>query len=144
MKEMMLTHLNGRGTGAQLGIWDEIGGLYVSLTGQKGKVLDYDTETHFPLDLEAIGKVIQVLRGETESIEDGKGLFARSDNGHTVLRLRHRIEPVPGYEFEMLSTMGEGKDEMERRLHFIATPAEAIAIQFALEGYLAHLLVVEH
>lgn len=47
-----------------------------------------------------LAKMLQVFRGECESLEDGKGIFHRTMRGTTRINLRHHIEPVPGYIFD--------------------------------------------
>lgn len=116
--------------------------LYVQLSGTvKGICSD------IPLDPDGIAKVIQVLRGERESIDDGKGIFGKDIDENKVFRLRHKIDPVPCFVFTIVTVDADTKKDIKGEwdsLSFTATPSEALALQFALQGFLASLLVTEY
>jgi hypothetical protein len=77
-------------------------------------------------------KMLQVLRGEHESIEEGKGLYHRSAGGCTKITLRHLLEPVSGYAFEVhrLSEAPEG----ENRMAILLSSWEALGLSEAIAG----------
>lgn len=81
-----------------------------------------------------ICKIIQVLRGECESIDDGKGLFHRSMEGATKVVLRHIVMPVNAYSFEVFHRGVDGRDT---DAHIMLTTAEAIGLCCALENSMA-------
>lgn len=62
---------------------------------------DWDNRIAVRLFVDDICKVLQVFRGETESIEDGRGIFHRRADGTMAFRMRHMIEPVCGYHIEL-------------------------------------------
>jgi len=70
-------------------------------------------------------KMLQVFRGECESIEDGKGLYHRSPSGSVKIQLRHVLEPVSGYSFEVAKTLG---DASERNVRIFFSPWEALGL----------------
>lgn len=115
--------------------------LYVQLWGTVNGIC-----SDIPLDPDGIAKVIQVLRGERESIDDGKGIFGKDIDEHKVFRLRHKVEPIPGYEFTIATVADDTTDWKGEKdlITFTATPSEALALQFALQGFLASLLVTEY
>lgn len=115
--------------------------LYVQLSGTvKGICSD------IPLDPDGIAKVIQVLRGERESIDDGKGIFGKDIDEHKVFRLSNKVEPISCYEFTIVTVADDttGWKGEKDLITFTATPSEALALQFALQGFLASLLVTEY
>jgi len=94
---------------------------------------DWDNYRDFYLGVEAVGKMLMVLRGETESIDDGKGLYShRLDTDAKIhLVFRHVIEPAQGYSLEMYSKY-PGDDEQRKHLIFLS-PAESLGLICALE-----------
>ena len=62
---------------------------------------DWDNRIAVRLFMDDVCKVLQVFRGETESIEDGMGIFHRRADGTMAFRMRHMIEPVCGYHIEL-------------------------------------------
>ena len=77
-------------------------------------------------------KMLQVFRGECESIEDGRGLYHASAKANTRIQLRHYVEPVPGYAFEVFRTSLDRKEESHACI--VLTPAEALGLSAALEN----------
>lgn len=115
--------------------------LYVQLSGTVNGIC-----SDIPLDPDGIAKVIQVLRGDRESIDDGKGIFGKDIDENKVFRLRNKVEPIPGYEFTIVTVADDttGWKGEKDLITFTATPSEALALQFALQGFLASLLVTEY
>jgi len=70
-------------------------------------------------------KLLQVFRGECESLDDGKGLYHRSVKSafSTNIRLRHLVEPVCGYHLEVYRT-----GSVETSAKFCLAPAEALGL----------------
>lgn len=96
---------------------------------------DWENAVVVKLDFNDLCKMLQVLRGECESIEDGKGLYHVSAKANTVINLRHMIEPVSGYMFEVSRTMNDGS--APRRAHILLANHEALGIAEAIAGSLA-------
>ncbi len=70
-------------------------------------------------------KVLQVFRGECESLEDGRGLYHRTAKASTKIVLRHMMDPIAGYSLELYRTTASGENESA---HFIFSSAEALGV----------------
>ena len=93
---------------------------------------DWEHAITVKLDFNDLTQVLQVLRGETESINEGKGLYHRSPRGVTSIRLSHLVDPVPGYVLDISrKTAKEGEED---RAHFMFGPAEALGLCEAIAG----------
>lgn len=94
---------------------------------------DWESSIHVKLDFSDITQMLQVFRGERESINDGKGLYHRSAKGATSIRLAHLIEPIPGYMLDICRKLeGESDDAIRARMLF--SPAEALGLHDAIAG----------
>ena len=93
---------------------------------------DWEHALTVKLDFNDLTLVLQVLRGETESINEGKGLYHRSPRGATNIRLSHLVDPVSGYALDI--SRRSGKEGEETRAHFLFGPAEALGICEAIAG----------
>lgn len=140
-------HPNGRGTGGAVqfelhpahGSVD--GSIFATFARQKtvgsreGDVrtfprFDWTNRICVKLDMSDLLQMLQVFRGMQESIADGKGLFHRSENSSTVVKLEHRIEPQPGYVFEAWRKPLDGEPS---RAGVVFTVAEALGLSLAIE-----------
>lgn len=94
---------------------------------------DWEGAIHVKLDFGDLTQMLQVFRGECESINDGKGLYHRSSKGATSIRLAHLIEPVSGYMLDVCRKLnGDSDDGTRARMMFGA--AEALGLQEAIAG----------
>ena len=140
-------HPNGKGTGAALQLElhpaheDIEGSVFLTLAPQKSIGMKTDTDTVHPtfdwrtaiclkLGLMDLAQILQVLRGMQESLADGKGLFHRSVNATTVIKFEHRIEPRPGYAFDVWKKPHDGD---QQHYYFTFDPSEAFFLMLALE-----------
>ena len=96
---------------------------------------DWDGEISVRLDFNDICKIIQVFRGECESIDDGKGLYHISAEHSTKVALRHVIEPLNSYSFEAYRAYRDGREDATARI--MLTSAEAMGLCCALENSMA-------
>ena len=94
---------------------------------------DWENAICVKLDFSDLSKMLQVFRGEYESIEDGRGLVHRSPNGLAYIRLAHLVEPIPGYRLEVEFHAGAGS--VEKRTVMLA-PYEALGLTAAIESSL--------
>ena len=94
---------------------------------------DWDNAICVKLDFIDLSKMLQVFRGECESIDDGRGLVHRSPKGLTYIRLAHLIDPIPGYRLEVEFSAGAGS--VEQRTIMLA-PCEALGLTAAIESSL--------
>ena len=125
MNSFTIQHSNRKGTGTALKMEllpatdKETGSLILTFARQKksdGDVIparpffDWNDARSIWLETLEVAKVLEVFAGETESIDDGKGLL---DSAHKqALILRHVVEPVQGYELALKKIDGEGNVEL--------------------------------
>ncbi len=120
-------HPNSRGTGAALQLElhpasdNAEGCLMAKLAGQltvgeSGGAqpvcarFGWDEAIAIKLGFNDLSKMLQVFRGECESLENGKGLYHRTPRGATRINLRHQIDVVPGFLFECYRSLKSGKE----------------------------------
>lgn len=84
------------------------------------------------LDFSDLCRILQVLRGECESIDEGRGLFHRSANAGTKINIHHLINPVQGYAFEVNRVKNGGGGESRAMIMF--TPWEALGLTESIAG----------
>ena len=135
-----MCHANQKGTGTALRIE-----LHPARTDSDGSILAtiapqneikpvasfyWNNSISVRLCLMDLAKILQVLRGNYESIDDGKGLYHRTINGFTVVRLYHRIEPIGGYVLDVSHKSNDGETV---RLIFSMTYDEAFALAEAID-----------
>ena len=142
MKRPAITicHANARGTGTALRLE-----LHPARTDSDGSILAtiapqneikpvasfyWNNSISVRLCLMDLAKILQVFRGNYESIDDGKGLYHRTGDGFTVVRLYHRIEPIGGY---VLDVSYKSNDSEPVRLIFSMTYDEAFALAEAID-----------
>ena len=141
---------NAKGTGSAMKMelhpahGDTAGCIMMSLASQKTvgdyrgpnpiyPTFDWENAICVRLDFIDLSKMLQVFRGECESIEDGRGLVHRSPSGLTYIRLEHLVEPIPGYKLELEFFAGAGS--VEKRTIMLA-PCEALGLVAAIESSL--------
>lgn len=147
---LAIYHPNAKGTGAaarftlipaRVGDPDS-GFLYLRLARQTGDAsvphFDNIRDLDARLDFAALGKMIEVFRGYTESIDDGKGIYQRADGGvwQQVVKLEHKIEPTPGYWLEIARSYND-KENKPERIGILLRPHEAMGLSLAIEDSLA-------
>lgn len=141
-------HPNGRGTGCAVQFelhpaHDQVeGSIFTTFAKQKttgeynGEVrtfptFDWENRICVKLDLSDLVQMLQTFRGCQESIADGKGLFHRTTTANMIIKLEHRIEPCPGYLFEV--TRREIGAEDMQRIGIVFTVSEAFMLSLAIE-----------
>lgn len=154
---------NAKGTGCAMKMelhpahGDTAGGIMMSLASQKTvgdyrgpnpiyPTFDWENPITVKLDFTDLAKMLQVFRGERESIEEGRGLIHRSPSGLTYIKLAHLVDPIPGYKFEVKFSAGEGR--VEQRTIMLA-PYEALGLTAAIESSLGVIcfgvpMIIEH
>lgn len=142
-------HPNGKGTGSALKL-----ALYPAAGQSEGCIMmrvanqltignrqgpnptfprfDWENSIVVKLNFDDLCKILQVLRGECESVEDGKGLYHRSSKAKTRICFHHVVEVATGYSLEIYRTAFEG--EHEQRVHFMLNPAESLGVCEAIAG----------
>ena len=135
-------HQNAKGTGAMMEMAydpapiDGIEGcLYIGLSPQCNFVFDMSEKIRYKLTPVEAAEILQVLRGECESIRDGKGLYYRSNGMSVKLQFRHVIEPVCGYSLELYESM-----ERVRAYRIFLSYPEALVMSYAIEHALVPMV----
>ena len=94
---------------------------------------DWDGAIHVKLDFSDLTQMLQVFRGECESINEGKGLYHRSTKAATSIRLAHLIEPVSGYMLDVCRKQNNCNEDGTRARMLFGT-AEALGLKEAIAG----------
>ena len=93
---------------------------------------DWENKVDVVLDFYDLCAILQVLRGETESIREGRGIFHKYNECCQKIQMRHLIDPVCGYSFDVLETSANGGDE--KRMHMLLSQAESLGICESIAG----------
>ena len=145
---LTMYHPNGKGTGSAIRLElhpahdDTAGSIMATIamqlaTGDRpGTVpvyprFDWKGAITVKLDFTDICKMLQVFRGECESLEDGRGLFHQSTRGTTKIMLRHLVEPIHGYMLEVYRNTHGSEDSNAR---IFLSPYEALGLATAIES----------
>lgn len=147
-------HANGKGTGTAMkvelypaeGITE--GSVVISLVRQTSGAMregckpvyptfgwgDRISVRLYPVDVE---RVLEVFAGETEAINDGKGLFhTRADGTTAVFKLCHHLDPVPYY----LLTIEKTEDGETNQRNIALSPTEAGMLYHGLVASMGMLM----
>ena len=84
------------------------------------------------LDFNDLCKMLQVFRGECESIDGDNGLYHQTARAMTKIQLRHLVDPISGYSLEIHRSTRAGGNGAHG--HFMLTPAEATGLCEAIAG----------
>ena len=95
-------------------------------------LFDWERPLTVRLALLDICRMVQVLRGKVESIEDGKGIYHVSAAASTKIVMRHICEPVEAYSLEAYQAFRDGSGDTSA--HIMLTRAEALGLCLALES----------
>lgn len=93
---------------------------------------DWENSVDFVLGFDDLCAILQVLRGETESIREDRGIFHKYKECCQKIQLRHLVDPVCGYSFDVFETSVNGGDE--KRVHMFLSPAESLGICESIAG----------
>ena len=93
---------------------------------------DWENEVDVVLDFYDLCAILQVLRGETESIREGRGIFHKYKDCCQTIKFSHIVEPICGYLFDVFETSENSGDE--KRAHMLLSPAESLGIYEAITG----------
>ena len=93
---------------------------------------DWENAICVKLDFNDLCRILQVFRGECESIDGDHGLFHQTARASTKIQLRHLLEPVSGYSLEVYRNLREGGAGTHG--HIIITTAEATGLCEAIAG----------
>ena len=93
---------------------------------------DWDNSVDVVLDFNDLCAILQVLRGETESIREDRGIFHNDEECCQKIQLRHLIDPVCGYLFEVVEASAHGGED--KRMRMLLSLAESLGICEAISG----------
>ena len=93
---------------------------------------DWENRICVKLDFNDLCAMLQVFRGECESINGDHGLYHRTAKATTKIRLRHLVDPVSGYSLELYKTSAGGGEESHA--HLLLSPAEALGLCESIAG----------
>lgn len=141
---LYIRHANGKGTGSEVEISLQpadgiiMGGLTVRIANQSA-VATINTPPTFNwadcatlvLDWKDCAEVLQVFRGECESIGEGKGRSFTALGEKVHYNLTHKIEPVLGYLLEADVERSNGRLDKFRTFF---SNAESLGIAVAIES----------
>jgi len=96
---------------------------------------DWENAMSVKLDFSDLTQILQVLRGECESINDGKGLYHVSSRGAASIKLSHLVDPVSGYMLD-ISRRPVGGGDAENRARMLLSPSEALGLCETIAGSL--------
>jgi len=96
---------------------------------------DWENAMTVKLDFSDLTQILQVLRGECESLGEGKGLYHLSARGSAIIRLSHLVDPVVGYMLD-ISRKPVGGGDVENRARMLLSPAEALGLCETIAGSL--------
>ena len=144
---LLLCHANAKRTGCAVRITlhpahdSSDGFISLEFANQSQKVgfpgFEWKNPITVKLYFSEVCKVLEVLRGYCESIEDGKGIFIRSLGYCARFSLRHMVEPVSGYSLEVFKrdlVVG-----VESSAHIVISQSEALGLSCAFEQVLGVL-----
>jgi hypothetical protein len=141
-------HPNGRGTGCavQFELHPAHGAEdgYIMATFAKQKTVgardgnavtyprfDWANKITVKLYMGELMEMLQTFRGCQKSIQDGKGIFQRTEEKAIVFNTSHRIEPQPSYCVEVSQRL-VGSDEIDRA-YIMLTISEGLALSLCIE-----------
>lgn len=144
---LLLCHANAKRTGCavRITLHPANGGTggYISLSfaNQSQEIgfpgFEWDSAITVKLYFFEVCKVLEVLRGYCESIEDGKGIYIREVGMCTRFSFRHMVEPVSGYSLEVYRhDVGTGANASA---HIVISDAEALGLCCAFEQVMGAL-----
>ena len=94
---------------------------------------DWENRVDVVLDFNGLCAILQVLRGETESICEGRGIFRKYKECCQKIQLRHVIEPVCGYLFEVFEDTPANRGDC-RHVRMFLSPAESLGVCESIAG----------
>lgn len=95
----------------------------------------WDASMTVKLDFSDLTQILQVFRGETESVNGERGLYHQSCGAATTIKFRHVVEGSGGYMLELYRN-AQGRPDEDRCGFFFFTSAEALGISAAIEDSL--------
>lgn len=92
---------------------------------------DWKQKIVVKLDFADLSRMLQVFRGECESLEEGRGLYHETAEFSTRIVLKHQIDPSPGYSLDLCRKRRSGE---EVRTHIFLTTCEGVGLAESIAG----------
>lgn len=149
---LSLYHPNAKGTGCAIKLdlhpaHDDVDGCIMLCAANQMTVgnrncpnpvfprFDWENQICVKLDFNDLCQFLQVFRGASESIADGRGLYHRTSKASTRIVLRHVAEVAFGYSLELYRTLSGG-GETKARIFLDAAEAGGLCESIAGAMYL--------
>lgn len=110
------------------------------ITGGKDPALyrfDWESPIVVKLRFDDLSQMLQVLRGETESIKEGHGLVHKSASDTKIIKFSHEIVNKPGYYLAVDTAKNDGSDE--RHVSIFLPSSAALGLTCSIENVM-HLI----
>lgn len=145
--ELSFYHANAKGTGSAMKLslhparGNKDGCIMLTMARQRttgnGQIpyatFSWESRLTVKLDFQDLSKIVQVFRGECESIEEGRGLYHTTAGFSTRIVLRHIVEPFSCWSLELYrSAKGRKADDASARI--VLSPNEALGLCLAIEN----------
>lgn len=146
-------HPNAKGTGAALKLSlhpahdDRDGCIMMTLANQLTlgdrraanpvfPTFEWEGRLTVKLDFSDLTQIVQVFRGERESLADGKGLYHTTSKFSTRIVLRHVVEPASCYPLEVYRSArgGSGTGPADTSARIVLSESEALGLSLAIEN----------
>lgn len=95
----------------------------------------WDAAMTIKLGFNDLTQILQVIRGETESVNGERGLYHQVRGVVTTIKFRHVVEGFGGYALELYRNT-QGHPDDDRCGFFFFTSAEALGLSAAIENSL--------
>ena len=96
---------------------------------------DWEHAICVKLDFGDLCRLLQVLRGECESLEDDRGLYHQTAQASTKILFRHAVDPVPGYQLCVCRSPRDGGEGSQA--YFVFSQGEALGLCDAISCSMA-------
>lgn len=107
----------------------------IGYEGAKGGRFDFDNSIIVNLGFAELCQMLQVFRGECESINEGRGLYHIDTQEVSRVYLRHIIEPKCGYQLQVQKK--DRKTDTEKSASILLSSYEALGLCEAIAGSLS-------
>lgn len=98
---------------------------------------NWDDRIIVKLGFTDLSKILQVLRGECESLNDGVGICHTILGCNTRINLIHKMTDESEYVFEMNRTWNQNKED--RCFSIVFTAHEAVGMEAAISGAMVYV-----
>ena len=145
---LVIYHANPKGTGTAMRLelhpahGETDGSVRIVLAPQRSAsgarttpipppTFDWENTLRVKLDFTDLSKVLQVLRGECESVDEGRGIVHQTATALTRISFRHLVDPIPGYSLETERIARGGGESVRAAIFFGSAEACGLAEAFA-------------